>query len=46
MRYAKPEIETVKLATHLIRSAFEKGFVLMFDNIWRFPTVTAYEADE
>lgn len=46
MRYEKPKIETVRRTTHVIQTAHQKGFELIFDNLFRFFTATAYEADE
>ncbi len=46
MEHAKPEIQTVTLAAQAIRTVFQKGFELIFDNAFRFLTVTAYEGDE
>jgi hypothetical protein len=46
MKYAKPGIETAKLATHAIESRFQKGFLFLLDNAAFFITLTAYESDE
>jgi hypothetical protein len=46
MKYAKPEIETARLATHVVESRYQKGFIAILDNILFFMTLTAYESDE
>lgn len=45
MKYAKPQIEIAKLATHAIETQFQKEFWLFLDGK-AFVTPTAYESDE
>jgi hypothetical protein len=46
MKYAKPEIETARLATHVVESRQQEGFITKLDNILFFMTLTAFESDE
>ena len=45
MKYTKPEINTVGLASDAIGSVFKKSFEFLLD-VFIFTSVSAYEADE